>query len=46
MPMMPDMPASAGGAGMGNFKNAKIKPTINPVISAMTTVFIFYDLFH
>ncbi len=45
IPTIPAMPANAGGAGMGSFKNAKINPTKNPVNVAIKTVFITSPLF-
>ncbi len=44
MPIIPAIPAKAGGAGIGSLKNAKISPTINPVNVAINTVFILSPL--
>jgi len=40
MPMMPTIPGSAGGAGMGSLKTENTNPTIAPVTSDKISSFM------
>jgi len=42
IPIIPRIPLSVGGAGIGSLKRANTTPTITPVPNANTNSFIFF----